>query len=227
MKTTVVAFPPPYVSDEQEKQIAQDYAVVYCQHIELFSYFPVDTAMHPVLKNLGITDKVISFIMESVNSNKVKTNLLWYRDNGCALNKCLESQIKSTLYLINACACAHASTWVARGRGGNPLKRAWRKDEMACINSVRQALVSSDFCPLVTAICWSFSGFESEAANGWLSSVSVFMEVEEQGHREWLVSAPVTSVCRRHVCRLCSSRPSCRLQPVRSLNLGLAYVKWR
>ncbi|XP_026218879.1 rotatin isoform X2 [Anabas testudineus] len=29
-----------------------------------------NTAMHPVLKNLGITDKVISFIMESVNSNK-------------------------------------------------------------------------------------------------------------------------------------------------------------
>ncbi|XP_022063068.2 rotatin isoform X3 [Acanthochromis polyacanthus] len=29
-----------------------------------------DTAMHPVLKNLGITDKVISFIVESVNGNK-------------------------------------------------------------------------------------------------------------------------------------------------------------
>ncbi|XP_067342147.1 rotatin isoform X3 [Channa argus] len=29
-----------------------------------------NTAVHPVLKNLGITDKVISFIMESVNSNK-------------------------------------------------------------------------------------------------------------------------------------------------------------
>uniref|UniRef100_A0A671XHA6 Rotatin n=1 Tax=Sparus aurata TaxID=8175 RepID=A0A671XHA6_SPAAU len=29
-----------------------------------------DTTMHPVLKNLGITDKVISFIMESVNGNK-------------------------------------------------------------------------------------------------------------------------------------------------------------
>ncbi|XP_035511921.1 rotatin [Morone saxatilis] len=29
-----------------------------------------DTTMHPVLKNLGITDKVISFIMESVNRNK-------------------------------------------------------------------------------------------------------------------------------------------------------------
>lgn len=28
--------------------------------------------MHPVLKNLGITDKVISFIFESVNGNKVK-----------------------------------------------------------------------------------------------------------------------------------------------------------
>ncbi|XP_044032478.1 rotatin [Siniperca chuatsi] len=29
-----------------------------------------NTTMHPVLKNLGITDKVISFIMESVNGNK-------------------------------------------------------------------------------------------------------------------------------------------------------------
>uniref|UniRef100_A0A3Q1GHK3 Rotatin n=1 Tax=Acanthochromis polyacanthus TaxID=80966 RepID=A0A3Q1GHK3_9TELE len=29
-----------------------------------------DTAMHPALKNLGITDKVISFIVESVNGNK-------------------------------------------------------------------------------------------------------------------------------------------------------------
>ncbi|XP_028288914.1 rotatin isoform X2 [Parambassis ranga] len=29
-----------------------------------------DTTMHPVLKNLGITDKVVSFIMESVNGNK-------------------------------------------------------------------------------------------------------------------------------------------------------------
>uniref|UniRef100_A0A673AQP6 Rotatin n=1 Tax=Sphaeramia orbicularis TaxID=375764 RepID=A0A673AQP6_9TELE len=29
-----------------------------------------DTTMHPVLKNLGITDKVISFILESINGNK-------------------------------------------------------------------------------------------------------------------------------------------------------------
>ncbi|KAM9332619.1 LOW QUALITY PROTEIN: rotatin [Pholidichthys leucotaenia] len=29
-----------------------------------------DTTMHPVLKNLGVTDKVISIIMESVNGNK-------------------------------------------------------------------------------------------------------------------------------------------------------------
>ncbi|XP_069007751.1 rotatin [Embiotoca jacksoni] len=29
-----------------------------------------DTSMHPVLKNLGVADKVISFIMESVNGNK-------------------------------------------------------------------------------------------------------------------------------------------------------------
>lgn len=75
--STVCAFPPPYDLDKQERQIAEDYAVVYCQRIELFSYLPTDTAMHPVLKNLGITDKVISFIVESVNSNKVKTNPLW------------------------------------------------------------------------------------------------------------------------------------------------------
>lgn len=43
---------------------------------ELLSYFPVDTTMHPVLKNLGLTDHVISFVMESVRGNKVKTNLL-------------------------------------------------------------------------------------------------------------------------------------------------------
>ncbi|XP_018529520.1 LOW QUALITY PROTEIN: rotatin [Lates calcarifer] len=35
-----------------------------------------DTTMHPVLKNLGITDKVISFIMESVNGNKSMDCLL-------------------------------------------------------------------------------------------------------------------------------------------------------
>lgn len=54
------------------KQIVEDFAFVYFQHIELLSYFPIDAAMHPVLKNLGITDKVISFILESVNGNKVK-----------------------------------------------------------------------------------------------------------------------------------------------------------
>lgn len=40
---------------------------------ELFSSLPADTTMHPVLKSLGITDKVISFMMESVQGNKVKT----------------------------------------------------------------------------------------------------------------------------------------------------------
>ncbi|XP_041670116.1 rotatin isoform X2 [Cheilinus undulatus] len=35
-----------------------------------------DTTMHPVLKNLGITDKVISFIMESVNGNTSSDCLL-------------------------------------------------------------------------------------------------------------------------------------------------------
>lgn len=60
--------------------MVEDYADVYCEYIELFSCFPTDTTMHPVLKNLGITDKVISFIIESVNGNKVKTNLLWQSD---------------------------------------------------------------------------------------------------------------------------------------------------
>lgn len=46
-----------------------------------------------------------------------------------------------------------------------PARRAWWKDEMACVNSVRQGLVSSDFCPQVTAVSWSFQGLESEAAN--------------------------------------------------------------
>lgn len=137
MKTTVCsrvgAFPPPYVLDKLKKQIAEDYAVVYCQHIELFSYFPVDTAMHQVLKNLGITDKVISFIMESVNSNKVKTNLLWYRDNRCVLNKCLLKPNKintvshkcmnmcSYLYAL-MCSCEYMS-----------CQGTWRKSTEACM----------------------------------------------------------------------------------------------
>lgn len=66
------AHPPPYVLDKQEKQMVEDYANVYCQYIELFSSFPADTTMHPVLKNLGITDKAISFINKSVNGDKVK-----------------------------------------------------------------------------------------------------------------------------------------------------------
>ena len=40
--------------------------------IEFCCYFPSDAAMHPVLKALGITDTVVSFIMESVNGNKVQ-----------------------------------------------------------------------------------------------------------------------------------------------------------
>lgn len=40
--------------------------------LNFFSYFPADTKMHPVLKNLGITDKVVSFVVDSVNGNQVK-----------------------------------------------------------------------------------------------------------------------------------------------------------
>lgn len=48
------------------------YIFIFLQLAELFSVFSAETTMHPVLKNLGITDKVISFIMESINGNKVK-----------------------------------------------------------------------------------------------------------------------------------------------------------
>lgn len=82
MKTTicnrVCAFLPPYVLDEQREQIFEDYANPFCQCSKLFSHFPADTTMHPVLKSLGITDTVISFIMESVKGNKVKTNRCVY-----------------------------------------------------------------------------------------------------------------------------------------------------
>ncbi|CAL8292685.1 unnamed protein product [Lota lota] len=44
-----------------------------------------DTAMHPVLKNLGITDTVISFIMESVNGNTSMDCLL--EPSLCVLRK--------------------------------------------------------------------------------------------------------------------------------------------
>lgn len=137
MRTTVCsrvgAFPPPYVLDKQEKQIAEDYAVVYCQHIELFSYFLADTAMHPVLKNLGITDKVISFIVESVNSKKVKTNLLWYRNNRCVLNKCLlkPNKINTVSHkCMNMCSylCALMCSCEYMSCQG-----MWRKSTEACM----------------------------------------------------------------------------------------------
>lgn len=113
----VCALPPPYVLDEREKQIVYDYANVYCQYIELFSYFPADTTMHPVLKNLGITDKVISFIMGSVNGNKVKKQTCF----GKVINGCvcwMNCQIKQTLYLSSmhphSCTCPrlYVLVWV-------------------------------------------------------------------------------------------------------------------
>ncbi|XP_020501996.2 rotatin isoform X1 [Labrus bergylta] len=48
-----------------------------------------DTTMHPVLKNLGITDKVISFIMESVNGNTSSDCLL--EPCACILRKLVYS----------------------------------------------------------------------------------------------------------------------------------------
>lgn len=41
---------------------------------EVFAYFSADITTHILLKNLGITERAISFITESVNGNKVKAN---------------------------------------------------------------------------------------------------------------------------------------------------------
>lgn len=54
--------------------VSQYFTVCVCVFWHIlngFLSFPLDTAMHPVLKNLGITDKVLSVIMECVNGNKV------------------------------------------------------------------------------------------------------------------------------------------------------------
>lgn len=52
---------------------------------ELFSSLPADTTMHPVLKSLGITDKVVFLMMGSVHGNKVKT--VDRVINACSLNE--------------------------------------------------------------------------------------------------------------------------------------------
>lgn len=46
----------------------------YPDSLSLSLISPSDTRMHPVLKGLGITDKAISFIMDSSNDNKVKSS---------------------------------------------------------------------------------------------------------------------------------------------------------
>lgn len=132
-------FPSPYVFDKHGKQIVEGDAIVYCQYIELFSYFSADTTMHPVLRNLGITDKVISFIMESVNGNKVNEKINKKSPNcfSKVLNRCVLNELrlkakysKTNLHVlplmnVSSFICAHVSTCVASGCGENPLRRAW------------------------------------------------------------------------------------------------------
>lgn len=144
MKTTicnecsrVCALPLPYVLDKREKQIVYDYANVYRRYIELFSYFPTDTTMHPVLKNLGIADKVISFIMGSVNGNKVKTNLLWQSDKWmCTERIAVEAKLNKTLNLINAVPCAPICVQVlvyVFSCEYMSCQRMWRRPSEACM----------------------------------------------------------------------------------------------
>jgi len=70
------------------------------------SLFVTDTAMHPVLKNLGITDKVIYFITESVNGNKVRANRFGRAINRRSLNEFLFKTLKKKAKLINGARCA-------------------------------------------------------------------------------------------------------------------------
>ena len=77
----------------RKSKYSRSYANVDCQHIEWFSYFPTDTAMHPVLKSLGITDKAIFFILESINGSEVKKKRNKKRDNvGREINQCVLSR---------------------------------------------------------------------------------------------------------------------------------------
>lgn len=113
---SVCSFPAPYGLGGPGKQIIEDFAFVYFQHIELLSYFPIDAAMHPVLKNLGIADKVISFIFESVNGNKVKKKKQNYAP---ILNK---NRVKYILYIcVVPCVTCERIYW---GISDRKMKRS-------------------------------------------------------------------------------------------------------
>lgn len=84
--------------------------------LNFFSYFPADTKMHPVLKNLGITDKVVSFVVDSVNGDQVKKRrarkLPAKRSNKASCASVRECALLNTR--------AHVSACVASGCGGKP-----------------------------------------------------------------------------------------------------------
>lgn len=73
---------------------------------------------------------------------------------------------------------------------------------MACINSVRQALVSSDVCPLVIAVCWSFPGLESDSLPG--VNVPTCLATWRWRNRATLLG--YKRVCKSNVCRSCLSQ---------------------
>lgn len=95
---------------------------------------------------------------------------------------------------------------------------------MACANSVRQGLVSSDFCPQDTAVCWSFPGLESEAANrgNHPACLHTWRQSDTVTENKW---SRLTSVYTREACRLRSSqlRVPCHLYN----HSVLVWLMWR
>lgn len=166
--------------------------------LNFFSYFPADTKMHPVLKNLGITDKVISFVVDSVNGNQVKKRRA----------QTLPAKRSNKAPFANVPSLTRALMWVhvlPVDVEESPARRAWWRDEMACVNSVRQALVSGDFCPPVTAVCWSFPGPESGAANRGNRPARLATQRRRSAAPE-NNSSRLTSVSEIGACRLCQSQ---------------------
>ena len=196
--------------------------------------FIADTTMHPVLKNLGITDKVLSFIMGSVNDNKVKT---CFRQviNGCEPSDRSWRQIEQTLYLISAltsasiCSLLYMPMW-AHVQPGDVVETHWgvhdgRMKWPVLIVSDRPwsavifplwLLQSADHSQESESRCAANRGNHVCVAPCWWKN---------RGQREWLVSA---NKCVKERCLQVAFVPTlhCR-QPAQSLNLGLAYVKWQ
>lgn len=81
---------------------------------------------------------------------------------------------------------------------------------MAYANSVRQALLCSDFCPLpkITSVCWSFPVLESESARG--SMVQQVWTRANNGNRN------LTKLAYKH----------CKHEMHQSVNCGLALKNW-